>query len=157
MASLFGYNQQFTDKPEMWDVDGYAVCTDGYGTLVLVVNALNGNTGALTQTQTTFPTGAVNDITQSSNNSGIYKIHLKDDFNFCTHADIETVIPTGQSVPMLRCQILSSTVGNSSFGPGQSELQYVQFETVVPSTGSAGSLDAGSGLMFRLRLKRSSA
>jgi hypothetical protein len=156
MANHFGYNQQFTDKPEMWDVDGYAVCTDGYGTLVLQINAIQPN-GSLLATQLTSGSNVIKDITQSANNSGIYKIHLTQSWNQLTHASLETVIPTGQSVPMLRCQHMSDTVGNSSFGPGQTELQYIQFQTVVPSTGSNGSLDQGSGFRFRLRLKRSSA
>lgn len=157
MANNFGYNQQFTDKPEMWDVDGYAVCTDGYGTLAIVTNQLVANTGALTPTQQTAPSSVVASITETAHSSGIYDIFLNGTWNQCTAASIETVIPTGQSVPLLRCQILSSTVGNASYGPGLTSLQSVRFETFVPSTGVKGVLDQGSGLFFRLRLKRSSA
>lgn len=156
MANQFGYNQQYTDKPEMWDVDGYAVCTDGYGTLVVSINQLQ-TTGVLKAVHQTAPSSAIADITQTANNSGIYKIHLNQTWNQLCWADVQTVIPSTQSVPLLRCQLNKDTVGNTSFGPGLAELQYLQFTTVVPSTGSAGSLDAGSGIYFRLRLKRSSA
>lgn len=156
MANQFGYNQQFTDKPEMWSIDGYAVVSDGYGTLVFQINQLQ-TTGVLKLVQQNSPTSAVHDITQSANNSGIYKIHLNQTWNQLVSAHIETVIPTGQSPAVLLCQQLTDTVGNTSFGPGQTELQYLQFTTVVPSTGSAGSLAQGCGLRFQLRLKNSSA
>lgn len=155
MANLFGYNQQFCDKPEMWDVDGYATVTDGYGTLEVTLNVLNANTGALTSTTFTSPSGPVNDITQTSNNSGIYKIHLKESFVQLVHASVETFIPTG-SPDAVSVQLNESTVGNALYGPGLSELQYLKF-TTVDYTGAATSLNISSGLSFRLRLKRSSA
>lgn len=155
MANLFGYNQQFADKPEMWDVDGYAVVSDTDGTLVLELNVLNANTGALTPTQFASPSGPVNDITQTSAGSGIYKIHLKENFVQLVHASIHTVIPTG-SPAAASVQINESTVGNANYGPGLSELQYVKF-TTVDFAGSAVKLNASSAVVFRLRLKRSSA
>lgn len=156
MANQFGYNQEFTDKPGMWTVDGYAVCTDGYGTLAVQINQLQ-TTGVLSRVVQNSPTSAIHDITESAHNSGIYKIHLNETWVDLLDAHICTVIPTGQTVALLNVQILSHTVGNTSYGPGLAELQYVQFKTVVPSTAAAGVLDQGSGLFFCLRLKNSSA
>lgn len=156
MAQQFGYQQSFSDNPGMWDVDGYAVCTDGYGTLVIQTLRISPNTGTPTAAQSSSPASAIHDITQSANNSGIYKIHLNETWCQLHEASIETVIPAGQSVATLIVQHLADKVGNASFGPGLSELQYVQFKTIVPNTGSAGSLDQGSGLRFRLRLRNTS-
>lgn len=156
MANQFGYNQQFADKPEMWDVDGYAVVTDGYGTLVVLSNVLT-TQGSLVGKQQLAPSSAVHDITETSPSSGIYKIHLNQTWIQLESAAVETVIPTGSAVPNLVIQHLTDTVGNTSYGPGQAELQFVQFKTIVPNTGSIGVLGLNSGLRFRLRLKNSSA
>ncbi len=156
MAQQFGYQQSFSDNAGMWDVDGYAVCTDGYGTLVIQTLRISPNTGTPTVAQSASPASAVHDITESGNSTGLYKIHLNETWCQLHEASIETVIPSGQSVPDLRIQHTADTVGNASYGPGESELQYIQFRTVVPSTGTNGVLDQGSGLRFRLRLRNTS-
>lgn len=156
MADQHGYVVQFTDKPEMWDVDGYAVCIDGYGTLQFQINSV-ATTGLLAAINQAAPSSAIHDITQSANSSGIYKVHLKQTWNQLTHASFVTVCPSGSSPGVIITQVLSDTVANPLFGPGQSELQFVQFATVDPETHSASVLSLGQGLMLRLRLKNSSA
>lgn len=75
MADQFGYNQQFSDKPEMWTIDGSAlVLADGYSTLALQTAQLQ-TTGVLKSVVNAGPTSAVHDITEIS--AGVYKIHLK--------------------------------------------------------------------------------
>lgn len=156
MADHSGYNQQFTDKPEMWDVDGYAVCTDANGTLVVSINQLS-TQGALVMTQQLAPSSIISAITQTGNGTGIYDVFLAQAWNQCTHADFTTVIPATLSPAILICQNQSDTVGQSGFGPGSAALQSIRFATKVPSTLAAGSLPQGSGLRFRIRLKNSSA
>lgn len=152
----FGYNQQFTDKPEMWDVDGYAEVQDGYGTLKVVTMML-ASSGSLTKVVNTAPSSVIKTITQTGNSTGSYQIFLNHTWNQLTHASFETVIPSGASPATLICQNLGNTVGNILYGPGLTTLQGVSFITLVPNTGVAGSLSVHSGLHFRLRLKRSSA
>lgn len=153
MANQFGYNQQYADSPGMWDVDGYAKVTDGYGTLAVFVNRVS-TTGVLTSVQQTGPSSAIHDITQSANNSGIYKIHLNQTWVQLHKASIETVIPSPLTPAVLLVQHNKDTVGNTSFGPGQSELQYVQFTVVDPANSlTATSPPVGAGIRFRLRLQ----
>ena len=65
MANHFGYNQQYTDKPGMWSVDGYAVVTDGYGNLAIQINQLQ-TTGVITSVQQNSPSAVVKSITQTA-------------------------------------------------------------------------------------------
>jgi len=92
MANQFGYSVQFTDKPEMWTADGYAVVTDGYGNLAVVVNLISPS-GAVVPTQQTGPSAIVKSITQLANNSGLYTINLNQSWIQLEDANIETVIP----------------------------------------------------------------
>jgi len=155
MANQFGYNQQFTDKPEMWTIDGYAVCTDSLGTLVIVTHTLVGNTGAVTISQSTSPTSAVQSITQTASNSKIYNIFLNQTWFQLESAFVNTVIPASLSPAYVSVQLNSDTVGNASYGPGQSALQSLKFTTHV--AGTPTNLPVGAGVYFQLRLKNSSA
>jgi hypothetical protein len=156
MANHFGYNQQYTDKPGMWNVDGYAVVIDGYGTLEVQVNRLS-TTGVLTAVLQNPPSSVVKSIVQSANNSGIYTINLYQTWVELDMVHVETTIPSGLSPANLIVQQLSNTVANSLYGPGQTAgLQGCTFTTIVPNTGSAGSLPQGSGIFFHLRLQNTS-
>lgn len=155
MSNQFGYNQQFTDKPEMWTVDGYAVVTDGYGNLAIVTHTLVQNTGAVTISQSTAPTSAVSSITQTANSSKIYNIFLNQTWFQLESAFVETVIPVSLSPAYVAVQLNLDTVGNASFGPGQSALQSLRFTTHV--AGTPTSLPQGAGIYFQLRLKNTSA
>lgn len=154
MANQFGYNQTFTDKPEMWTIDGYAVCTDSLGTLVIVTHQLT-TKGTVSFVQSLSPTSAVSAITQTASNSGIYDIFLAQTWFQCESADVRTVIPASLSPAYVGVQLNSDTVGNNSFGPGLAKLQSLRFTTNVGGTPT--SLPVGAGIYFQLRLKNSSA
>lgn len=154
MANQFGYNQQFSDKPEMWTIDGYAVCTDSLGTLVVVTHVLT-TKGTVSALQQTAPTSAVKAITQTASNSGIYNIFLNQTWFQLESGDVRTVIPSSLSPAYVGVQLNGDTVGNTGFGPGQATLQSLQFTTNV--AGTPTSLPIGAGVYFQLRLKNSSA
>jgi hypothetical protein len=149
MSNQFGYNQQYADKPGMWDVDGYAVCIDHVGTLAVVLNRVQ-TTGVLAAVQQLAPSSAVHDITQTASSSGIYKIHLNQTWVQLQDAHVSSVIPSPLSPAYLGVQQNLDTVGNTSYGPGQSELQFVQF--TVNNAGTPTPLPFGAGIRFRLRL-----
>lgn len=155
MANHFGYNQQFTDKPGMWNVDGYAVVIDGYGNLAVQVNRVS-TQGTLVAVQQTPPSSVVHAITQTANSSGIYNILLNGTWVELDMVHVETTIPSGLSPAVLIAQQQGNTVANTSYGPGLATLQSATFKTVVPSTGSAGTLPLGSGIFFHLRLQNTS-
>lgn len=152
MADQFGYNLQFADKPGMWDVDGYAVITNGSGNAVIVTNQLN-TQGVLAAVQSNAPSSAVHDITRVG--TGQYKIHLNQTWVQLEHVDVKSIIDPSLSPAYVGCQVQKITVANSSYGPGQSELQYVQIQFNV--SGTPTELPQGAGFVFRLRLKNSSA
>ena len=156
MANHFGYNQQYTDKPGMWSVDGYAVVTDSYANLAIQINQLQ-TTGVITSVQQNSPSAVVKSITQTANSSGIYNINLVSTWIELDTCNVVTTIPSGLSPAVLMTQLQGNTVGNTGYGPSSSSPQSVTFKTIVPSTGSAGTLPLGSGIFFHLRLKNSSA
>lgn len=156
MSNHFGYNQQFTDKPDMWTIDGYAVVTDGYGNLAIQTVGFS-TTGALVLNTSNGPSSVISSITQTANSSGIYNIFLKSTWCQLESVKVVTVIPVGQTPAHAVVQINGNTVGNTGFGPSQSVLQSVKFTVIDMSTDAAGVLAQGCGIHFQLRLKNSSA
>lgn len=152
MANTWGYNQQFTDKPEMWTSDGYALCTDGYGTLAIITNIIN-TKGSLVASQSNAPSAVVNDITRIG--VGQYRIHLKQTWVQLEYADVKTVLDPGLATKFIGVQLQDVTVGSTAFGPGQAELQYLQLLCNVG--GVATEIPLNGAIMFQLRLKNSSA
>lgn len=152
MADQFGYNQQFTDKPGMWDIDGYAVCVDGDGTLQVQVNRVS-TTGVLQAVLQTAPSSAIESITQTSNNSGVYHIFLHQTWVELDMAHVEVTIPSSLSPEFLLAPIQQNTVGNVLYGPGLGTKQSVQFATILPSTLALTSIPQGGGIFFHLRLQ----
>lgn len=152
MADQFGYNQQFTDKPGMWQVDGYASVIDGYGNLAIFVNRVQ-TTGVLASVQQTAPSSVVTGIVQTANSSGIYHINLAQTWPELDMCHVETVIPTGLTPAHCIAQINSFTVANTGFGPGQTQPQAVKFTIIDLSTLAAGVLPLGANVFFHLRLQ----
>lgn len=138
----------------MWTIDGYAVCTDSAGTLVIVTHTVT-QTGGIVISQSTAPTSAVQSITQTGSTTKIYNIFLNQTWFQCEYADVKTVIPATLSPAYVQVQVNGDTVGNASFGPGQTALQSVQFTTNV--AGTPTNIPVGAGIYFQLRLKNSSA
>lgn len=155
MSDQFGYNQQFTDKPGMWDIDGYAVCVDGIGTLQVQVNRVS-TQGKLVAVLQTAPSSAISSITETGSGSGVYNIFLNQTWVELDMAHVETVCPTILSPALVLAQVSETTVGMTGFGPGQSALQSVTFATVSPTTGDSVVLAEGAGIFFHLRLQNTS-
>lgn len=153
MANQFGYADNFTDRPEMWSVDGYAVITNGSGNAVIQTNQLQ-TTGSMKAVQQTSPSSTIKDITRLG--TGHYKIHLNQTWVELGSFHVSSVIDPSLSPTFCFSQVEKNTVGNTSFGPGQSELQYVQF-LFCNGSGTATELPSGAGFHFSFRLKNSSA
>lgn len=144
MSSQFGYNQQFTDKPGMWDADGYCVAnsaatsSDGY---LVVQSVVLTTTGSLSTVNSNAPSSVVQNFTRTS--TGIYVLHLNQPFVQITHASF---IPVCNGGTKLVAVVQSATSQTVTFN-------------VVTLNGSATLTDIGDtqGLFFRVRLKQSSA
>lgn len=154
MSDNFGYNQQFTDKPGMWDVDGYctansaAVSSDGY----LVVQTVSLSTqGTLVNVAGVGPSAVIRDITRTG--TGAYQLNLRSTFVQCTWANFGVVIGSGTKLVALET---ASTVGQAGFGPGFANPQSISF-LVTTLTGTPTDVGDAQQLVFRLRLKQSSA
>jgi hypothetical protein len=139
MADSWGYAVLQTDRPGSWLVDGYATVIDGYGTLSLP----------------TVPSGIVKSIVRNS--TGNYSLILQEAWYALLSIDVKSMIPSTLSPAYVGCQLEASTIGSSTVlpisagGAGQS----VTFQFNV--AGTPTELPKGSGLLFLLVLKQSSA
>lgn len=140
MASHFGYAVSFTDRPEVWRIDGYVSI---------------GSSGA--PSIATVPSGIINSVVRNS--TGNYTIILNQSWFALLSAQVCTEIPSGSSPANLAVQLESDTVGNASVLPKSAGGvgQGVTFHCYVPSTGTATDPPAGSGLRFSIVLKNTDA
>lgn len=140
MANAWGFPVIQTDRPGVWLADGYVSITDGYGAPSFA----------------TVPSGIVRSVVHNS--TGNYSIILQEAWFALVDVHVQTVLPSGSSPALLHAQIESSTVGNAAVLPVQAGGvgQGVTFQ-VLDSAGSATELPQGSGFVFCLTLKQSSA
>lgn len=137
MANHFGYNQLFTDRPEMWVVPGKVSISDGYGT----------------PDYTAVPSGVVSSV--SRNSTGNYTIYLSQSWYALLSVHVASEIGSG-SPAFAFTQVLSDTVGSTSYGGAGQTKQGVTFK-FVDGSGTAVELPSGAAFRFTLFLKRSSA
>jgi hypothetical protein len=130
MANPIGYSIQFTDRPGVWQTDGYVgIGPDGEPDFSSV------------------PSGIVADIIR--NGVGNYSIELREPWYALLWLDVHSEIPGILSPTFAFTQLVSDDVGTAS-------APLITFK-FVNGSGVAVELPSGSGFRFSIRLKQSSA
>lgn len=131
MADLYGYNQLFTDVPEMWTTGGQVSI---------------GATGA--PTYMGLPSGIVKSFTRLG--TGQYRLTLQQAWFSMVYFHVSSEIASSASPAYVTAQMQGDTVGVAGTFP-----QTVTFQFNV--AGTPTELPSGSSFRFLIMLKRSSA
>ncbi len=137
MANQWGYNQIFTDLPEIWQTGG-KVTTDGYGEPDF----------------SNVPSGIVHSVVRNS--VGNYSILLQQSWYALVFVSVVSELASGDVPDLALTQLESDTVGSTSFGGDGQTRQGVTFQ-FVDAAGDDVELGADSAFRFLLILKKSSA
>lgn len=137
MSNAWGYPVVQTDLAGLWLTDGYVSIVDGSGT----------------PSYSVVPSGIVRSVVR--NGIGNYSIILQEAWYSLPFGSVVTVVPAGT---FRMAQVTSFTIGNAAVLPIQAGGvgQSLTFQ-VLDAAGSAAELPLGSGFLFSLHLKQSSA